>query len=57
MLILLSAAASPAASKVATFVREAFAATPLGIVIQALGAKGGSRTPRSADVDALRVPR
>ena len=59
MLILLSSTSSPAVSKIATIVREAFAATPLGIVMKAVRENRGSRTPgrRSAAFAAARVSR
>ena len=59
MLILLCSTTSPAVSKIATIVREAFAATPLGIVVKAVRENRGSRTPagRSVAVTPTRMSR
>jgi hypothetical protein len=56
MLIVLTSAASPTLSKIATFVREAFAATPLGIVLQAVrdNRKPARRSPAAVPARSSR---
>jgi hypothetical protein len=56
MLILLSSTASPTASRIATILREAFAATPLGIVLKALR-ENRAATTRSAGAVPARFSR